>query len=96
MTNNAVNDAAATNQNTKTTINVLANDLPRNSPKTLTSLGGTTSAMGAKISIVNGKVVYDPYGDQTLAALAQGETAVDTFTYTMTEPGHRTYTALLI
>jgi VCBS repeat-containing protein len=92
-TNNAVNDTAKTDQNGQITIDVLKNDLPSGSPKTLTSLSGSKSAKGAAISIVNGKVVYNPNGDPTIAALAQGETGVDTFTYTMTEPGRKVYTA---
>ena len=86
----AVNDTGATDQNTPITINVLANDTPSSTPKVLKSLSGTHSAKGALISIVNGKVVYNPDGDPTLAALAVGETATDTFTYTMTEAGNKT------
>jgi VCBS repeat-containing protein len=93
MTPGAVNDTAATDQNTAITIDVLRNDLPAGIPKTLSSLSGTTSALGAKITIVNGRVVYDPSGDPTIAELAAGQSATDTFSYSMTEPGGKSYTA---
>src|SRR5215469_16502814 len=94
--NNAVNDTAATSQNKSITINVLANDGPPGTPKSLVSLSGassTTSNLGAKIRIVNGQVSYDPTSDPFFIALAAGQTAVDTFNYTMSEPGGKLYTA---
>jgi VCBS repeat-containing protein len=92
-TSNKTSAATSTNQNTSITIDVLKNDTPSGAPKILKSLSGTHSAKGALISIVNGKVVYNPDGDPTLAALAAGETTTDTFTYTMSEAGNKTFTA---
>jgi VCBS repeat-containing protein len=87
----AVNDISTTSAISTDTIDVLANDL--GTPRTLKSLSGATSALGAKISIVNGKVLYDPTNDPTFIPLAAGQTIVDTFSYTMTEPGRGSFTA---
>lgn len=90
----AIDDTGFTTEDTAINIAVLANDLNLGAPKILYSLAqsGTavvtkaTSKLGASITMnANGTVNYDPSNDPTLQALAQGETATDTFTYTMKE-----------
>ena len=97
----AVNDTAFTTEDAVVNIAVLANDLPAGTPKTLYSLAqsGTavvtkaTTKLGATITMnPNGTVNYDPTGDAAIQALAQGETATDTFIYTMKE-ANTLYTA---
>src|SRR3569833_2055879 len=70
-------------------LDVMGNDLGGNG-KSLYSLDQSnplivqttaTTQFGAKITMVNGKVVYDSAGAAAIEALAQGETMVDTFTY---------------
>jgi VCBS repeat-containing protein len=88
--NNAINDTASTTEGSPITIAVLANDVPNAAPKTLVSVSNTK--LGASVKIVGGEVFYDPTNDPTIQALAQGETATDTFTYIMKE-GSKLYTA---
>src|SRR5262245_62191577 len=85
----AKDDLAAASEDTAITIDVLANDLGGNA-KSLYSLDqsnplhvATTalSQLGATITIVDGKVFYDPTGSAQLQALGAGQSVVDTFTY---------------
>jgi len=80
----AVDDNAATDEATPTTISVLANDSD--------SDGGTTSVQAVDTTGTTGTVTnngsdvdYDPNGQ--FESLAVGETATDTFKYTMND-GH--------
>jgi len=89
----AVNDTAFTSEDAAVSIAVLTNDQPTaGALKSLYSLAqsGTavvttaTTKLGATISIKpNGTVQYDPTLSAAIQALAQGETATDTFIYTM-------------
>src|SRR5438309_7775165 len=64
-------------------INVLANDSdPDNDPLAISV--AQTSAAGAVLAVVDGKVQYDP--GMLFQSLQAGETATDTFTYTITDP----------
>jgi VCBS repeat-containing protein len=52
-----------------------------------------TSAMGATIGLLDGKLHYDPTTAAAIQALAQGETDTDTFTYTVSDGNGGTDTA---
>jgi VCBS repeat-containing protein len=86
----AENDSGATSEGASFMIDVMANDAGGGA-KTLRSVHQTNpalptttafSAMGATISIVNGQVSYTASGSQ-IDALAAGQTATDTFIYTI-------------
>jgi VCBS repeat-containing protein len=89
----AVDDAAATNEDAAVTINVLANDTdPDGDTLTIASLSdsrpGTAdiqSALGATISIENDVIQYDPTGSAQLQALSAGQSDIDSFTYTVSD-----------
>ncbi len=68
---------------------VLANDTDIDTSDILSiSAVAATSSRGASVRLhANGNVVYDATGATTLQTLAVGETATDTFTYTVTD-GH--------
>lgn len=76
----AVADVGSVAENQSITLDVLANDTDANTGDTKTLVGVGTSSLGAKISIVNGKVVYAANSD-VIDALKQPHTATDTFTY---------------
>jgi VCBS repeat-containing protein len=80
----AVDDTATTDEDSVVVIDVLANDTdPDGDPLTVTSFDAT-SASGAIISVApDGSVTYDPSGSATLQALNVGESADDTFSYTV-------------
>ncbi len=93
----AYDDAAAADQNVVTTIaaaSLLANDTAgyTGDTKTLVSVSAM-SAKGASVNIVDGNVVYDARAAAELRALAAGQTASDTFTYTMRDTFGATSTA---
>src|SRR4029077_5952585 len=46
---------------------------------------GATSAHGASLSVVAGKLHYNPNGAAFFETLANGASATDTFTYTVTD-----------
>lgn len=87
----AKDDAAATTEAKVLTIDVLANDLGGNAkrlysvdqvdPKHVALTG--QSELGASVRIVDGRIVYDPTAAGAIRALAGGETATDTFSYTI-------------
>ncbi|MBW2475584.1 MAG: tandem-95 repeat protein, partial [Deltaproteobacteria bacterium] len=80
----AVDDAYTTDEDTAATfpISVLGNDDPGNGPATVTAIDTTGTAGSAWVS-PDGTVTYDPAGQ--FEYLAVGETAVDGFTYTITD-----------
>lgn len=83
----AVNDTVSTGEDNRIYIDVLANDTSPNG-KTIVGLNGTangtaTTALGAEIQIFNGQIFYNPQNAAGIQALNSGQTAVDTFTYTM-------------
>ena len=81
-----VNDLAIDREDQVVSINVLANDPAGGTLFSLGALGApalksTTTASGALVSIVSGRVNYDPRNSAILNRLSQGETALDTFNY---------------
>lgn len=85
----AKDDFAATSEDSTIIIDALANDLGGNA-KSLYSLDqnnplhvATTalSQFGATITLVDGKIFYDPTGSAQLQALGSGQTVIDTFSY---------------
>jgi VCBS repeat-containing protein len=92
LTGQAANDTVATNEDTSSNINVLANDGANGQIKTLYSLSQTgtnvvttaTTKLGATVTInSDGTVHYDPTSAAAIQALALGETATDSFIYTL-------------
>jgi VCBS repeat-containing protein len=84
----AVNDALSSGEDNRIYIDVLANDVGQGF-KQITGLngGGYTgvSTLGAHIEITNGQVFYNPQNAAAIQNLNSGDTAVDTFTYTMVD-----------
>ncbi len=80
----ALDDVAATDEDTVLVLDqqdLLANDTDFDGDAlTLTSVD-TLSGSGAVITFVNGQITYNPLG--IFDALAEGETATDTFSYTV-------------
>jgi len=74
---------------------LLANDTDVDNGAVLSVVGvSATSALGAAVSLdVGGDIGYDPTAAAALQALAEGETATDTFTYTVTDEHGATDTA---
>ena len=70
---------------------LLSNDTDPDSSDTLsiTSVGGITgtSADGATVTLSGNNIIYDPTHSATLQALGAGQTATDTFSYTISD-GH--------
>ena len=96
MTITGVNDTPTANDDTgavsedgpSTTIDVLADDTdPDGDPLTIASVSGGTGL----VSIVDGKIEYDPNGQ--FESLKAGETTTDTFTYTINDGKGGTDTA---
>ena len=85
----AVDDSAATNEDTVLSVTspgVLANDSDPNDDAISVVAGVATSALGATVIInADGSYLYDPTAAAGVQALAEGETAVDTFTYTLSD-----------
>ena len=85
----AQNNTAKTSEDSGVSIDVLANDpkssvlysLSQTNPGSAVTT--TTTSLGATISIVNGKLVYDGTNATAVQGLSEGETKVDTFTYTI-------------
>lgn len=87
----ASDDFASASEDSSIYINVLTNDLG-GPARTLYSVDQANplvvqtvaqSKLGATIAIINGQISYDPTGASGLQALAQGETAADSFTYSL-------------
>jgi VCBS repeat-containing protein len=91
--NSAVGDSFVDTENVTALFDVLLNDKGNNN--TLYSLNQVDplgvsqatalSALGATITISNGKISYNPNGVAAIEALAQGQTTTDSFTYTIDE-----------
>jgi hypothetical protein len=75
-------DTASTNEDTAINIPVLANDLGGNA-KHLYSVDQTTQFGATVTRNADGTVTYDPSNSSQLQALTEGQTADDTFRYTM-------------
>ena len=84
-----VTTGTAGNEDTPLDIDVLANDTdPDASDMLAVSEFSAASAMGAVVSLnADGTLRYDPTGVAALQALAAGQTATDSFTYTASD-GH--------
>jgi Ca2+-binding RTX toxin-like protein len=79
-------DGANVNEDASILINVLANDSDVDlDALTITSLSGSTSMLGASISIENGQIRYTADADAFDLATFAG--AIDEFTYTASDPG---------
>ena len=85
-------DTATTDEQTPITIDVLANDSDVDQGAVLSIVGlGTagsmtgTTARGAMVSVVDGKVVYDPTASAEIAALPSGQPVADSFTYLVSD-----------
>ncbi|HEV8388979.1 MAG TPA: Ig-like domain-containing protein [Dongiaceae bacterium] len=92
----ALNDKAGTSENSSILINVLANDFDPDAiifgqATTLTISSVDAPPSGATASIVDGKIHYDP--GTTFDHLNVGETATDTFNYTISDGKGGTSTA---
>ncbi|HAH49397.1 MAG TPA: hypothetical protein DCM07_32080, partial [Planctomycetaceae bacterium] len=93
----ATTDTAATNENTAiTNINVLANDIDPDGDDSNLTVNSVTSASGATLDLnLDGTIDYDPAG--IFNDLSVGETATDTFTYTLEdELGRQTVGTVVI
>jgi VCBS repeat-containing protein len=86
----AVNDSAATDKHTAVDINVLANDSDPDGDALTVQSVNTSGTLGSVSINVNQTVHYDPNGQ--FQGLTQGQTATDTFTYTVSD-GFTTATA---
>ncbi|MCX5670705.1 MAG: Ig-like domain-containing protein, partial [Planctomycetota bacterium] len=80
----AVDDSAATDEDTAIDIDVLDNDTDEDDDPLTASLPSATTLYGAAVTMnPDGTVHYDPTGSSTLNALAVGESLDDTFSYTV-------------
>lgn len=87
----AMNDFAETSENATVIIDVLNNDSdPDGSALTVVDLN-LSSTLGVVTELADGRFDYDPAG--AFDALEDGETAVDSFTYTIADENGATATA---
>jgi len=92
----AADDAAETDQDTATMIDVLANDSDPDGDALWIDSVDDASALGAFLEIFDdGQVYYDPSGLEVFQSLGEGETLVDTFEYTVADESGDTDTALV-
>ncbi len=97
----AVNDSATTDEDTVLTVpapGVLGNDvdLDLGDMLTVSAVNGAPANVGTPLTLASGAVVtvnadgsyvYDPTGVAAFQALGQGQTATDSFTYTIQDSG---------
>jgi Ca2+-binding RTX toxin-like protein len=88
----AAADSASVNEDAQITINVLGNDTDADAGDTLTLVSVGPTASGGSVSIVNGQVVYAANADSQ-DLLAPGQTAQDSFSYTVRDAAGATSTA---
>lgn len=83
----AADDSASTPENSTTVLSVLANDTDADTTDTLTVTTIDTTGTNGTVTITNGgaDITYDP--GTAYDYLAAGDTATDTFTYTVSD-GH--------
>ncbi|TIL46844.1 Ig-like domain-containing protein, partial [Mesorhizobium sp.] len=91
----AVDDPIVTDEDTATTASLLTNDSdPDGDPLTVSAVNGSAANVGTQITLASGALLtvgadgalgYDPNG--AFAALNTGETATDSFAYTISD-GH--------
>ena len=79
----AAADLAAVSEDGTVSVDVLANDSDVDNGDSLSLAGVDGSDTVGSVSIVNGQVVYDPNGQ--FESLAAGETATDSFSYTVAD-----------
>ncbi len=86
-------DAAQTSEDSTVNLTaaVLANDTDIDLGDSQTIVAASATTAGGTASVVNGQLVYDP--GNTFQSLRVGESAVDTFTYTMVDGGGIAVTA---
>ncbi len=99
----AANDSGATDEDTKLTVSVAEGLLANDSDADAGDVVGTNvlvsdfdplSQYGAAVSVdPDGGFSYDPRESAYLQTLAEGETIVDTFTYTISDDESATHTA---
>jgi VCBS repeat-containing protein len=88
-TTQAKADTATATEGSVATINVLSNDVGKSLALYSVAQSGAaavttaTTANGATIKIVNGKITYDTTTSATISALAEGQILTDTFTYSV-------------
>jgi VCBS repeat-containing protein len=87
----AVADKASVSEDGVVVVDVLANDTDVDAGDTKTLVSVNTAGTTGSVSIVDGKVSYDP--GTNFQSLAAGATATDTFTYTMKDSAGATSTA---
>jgi len=88
----AGDDAVRTSEKSAVTIDVLANDSDRNVNDDLSVAGVYAEGVEGEVRLNDdGTIRYDPAGRFT--HLGKGETAVETFSYTVSDPQGRTDTA---
>jgi VCBS repeat-containing protein len=75
-------DTASVDEKASVTIDVLGNDTDVDAGDTKTIVGVGATALGGVVTVVDGHLVYAATAD-TLSLLNLGQSAVDTFTYTM-------------
>src|SRR5690348_10756936 len=82
-TTNAQNKTGKTSEDSSLTLDVLSTGTTLYSLNQANPGVATQTSLGATISIVNGKIVYDGTSASKIQALGDGESTVDTFTYTI-------------
>ena len=87
----AAADAATVSEDGSVSIDVLANDGDVDANDVLTVSGLDTSGTSGSVTLVGGQVVYDPNGQ--FESLGAGETATDSFSYTIDDGNGGTSTA---
>jgi len=94
----AVNDAAAVTEDQVGLINVLTNDSTGGDVGDALTVSGVaaTSSLGVALSLnANGTVNYNAAGSAYLQTLKAGQTITDSFTYTVTDQGGLSDTAIV-
>jgi VCBS repeat-containing protein len=89
----AAADTATLNASRGGVLNVLANDTDADGDTLAVGALPATSALGAKLTLLNGNVAYDPSGVAALLALRPTESLTDSFTYEVSDGRGGTATA---
>ncbi|MCB1234145.1 MAG: tandem-95 repeat protein, partial [Verrucomicrobiae bacterium] len=89
----ANDDSGNTNENTQKTVSLVGNDTDaENNPLSIVNLNGSFAGVGIPVTLAsgatvmslgNGDVIYNPNG--AFESLVDGQTATDTFTYTISD-----------
>jgi len=81
----AVDETAATDEDTAKPIDVVSNDVSKDGRTLTISAFDAASKLGATVTKVDGRLRYDPSGASQLQAMQVGQKLTDTFTYTVTD-----------